>query len=120
MSTFIGKGNYVLIDMWASWCAPCKGEVPYLKHLHNQYKDCGLTIVGIFTWDKPENMAKAIEEEGMTWPQIIDTEKIAMEQYQVTGIPTLVLLSPEGGILEMDLKFRGENMVKTVEKYLTK
>ena len=120
LSAFIGKGNYVLIDMWASWCAPCKGEVPYLKHLHNQYKDCGLTIVGIFTWDKPENMAKAIEEEGMTWPQIIDTEKIAMEQYQVTGIPTLVLLSPEGRILEMDLKFRGENMVKTVEKYLTK
>lgn len=65
-------------------------------------------------------MAKAIKEEGMTWPQIIDTEKIAMEQYQVTGIPTLVLLSPEGRILEMDLKFRGENMVKTVEKYLTK
>ena len=65
-------------------------------------------------------MAKAIEEEGMPWPQIIDTEKIAMEQYQVTGIPTLVLLSLEGRILEMVLKFRGENMVKTVEKYLTK
>ena len=43
-----------------------------------------------------------------------------MEQYQVTGIPTLVLFSPEGKILEMDLKFRGEDMVKTVEKYLTK
>lgn len=58
--------------------------------------------------------------ETLLLPQIIDTEKMAMEQYQVTGIPTLVLFSPEGKILEMELKFRGEDMVKIVEKYLTK
>ena len=58
--------------------------------------------------------------ETLLLPQIIDTEKMAMEQYQVTGIPTLVLFSPESKNLEMELKFRGEDMVKIVEKYLTK
>lgn len=118
LSNFVGKGNYVLLDMWASWCAPCNAEVPYLKRLHNQYKDKGLSIVGIFTWDKAENLTKAVEENDMRWPQIVDKEKTAMELYQTAGVPTMVLISPDGIILEIDLKFRGENMVQIVEKYL--
>ena len=120
LSDFIGKGNYVLIDMWASWCKPCKGEVPFLKQLHGQFKDKGLTIVGIFTWDKAENLDKAMKENSMTWPQLIDLDKTAMTQYQAAGIPTMVLLSPDGTILEIDSKFRGENMVQIVRGYIEK
>ena len=74
LSDFIGKGNYVLVDFWASWCGPCRGEIPNLAKLHKAYKDKGLTVVGIFGWDKEENFAKAVKDEGITWAQIFDTE----------------------------------------------
>ena len=55
---YVGKGKYVLLDMWASWCAPCKAEIPNLRELHNTYKDKGLTVLGLFVWDKKENLKK--------------------------------------------------------------
>ncbi len=119
LSDFIGKGNYVLMDVWASWCHPCREEIPNLAKLHEQYKDKGLTVIGLFTWDKAENLPKAMEQEKITWPQIIDTEnRQAMHQYGISGIPHIILFSPEGIILKRNL--RGENMIKTVENILNK
>ena len=62
LSDYVGKGKYVLLDMWASWCAPCKAEIPNLRELHNTYKDKGLTVLGLFVWDKKENLKKVIHE----------------------------------------------------------
>lgn len=117
ISDYLGKGNYVLIDLWASWCMPCKMEIPNIAEVHNLYKDKGLTVLGIFTWDKPENLSKSLkEEENIKWNQIIDTERTAMKKYGVRGIPFIFLLSPDGKILERNL--RGENIRYSVEKYL--
>ena len=116
LSDFIGKGNYVLVDMWASWCGPCKGEIPNLAKLHQRYHNKGLTVVGVFTWDKPENLTKAMKEEKISWSQIIDTDRTAMEKYGIDGIPFIFLLSPDGTILERDL--RGEGMIATVDEYM--
>ena len=66
LSDFIGKGKYVLLDVWTSWCGPCKGELPNLAKLHNQYKDNGFTVLGLFVCDKEENLKKAIENENIT------------------------------------------------------
>ena len=111
LSDFIGKGNYVLMDMWASWCGPCKGEIPNLARLHNQYKDKGLTVIGLFVWDKQENLKKAMESEGITWPQIVDEESKSTQMYGVDGIPHIILFSPDGTILKRNL--RGDAMIKT-------
>lgn len=116
LSDFIGKGNYVLLNMWASWCGPCKEEIPNLAILHNRYKDKGLTVVGLFTWDRKENLLKAIEKEKITWSQIIDAEQQATKTYGVSGIPHIILFSPDGTILKRDL--RGQNMIKTIENIL--
>ncbi len=116
LSDFIGKGNYVLVDMWASWCAPCKGEIPNLAKLHQRYHNKGLTVVGVFTWDEPENLTKAMKEEKISWSQIIDKDRTAMDKYETDGIPFIFLLSPDGTILERDL--RGEGMIATVDKYM--
>lgn len=113
LSDYIGKGNYVLLDMWASWCVPCKGEIPYLLKLHNQYKGKGLTILGLFVWDKKENLKKAIEKEGILWPQIVNVESMEVtDSYGVDGIPHIILFAPDGTILKRDL--RGQSMVDTV------
>ena len=118
LSDFIGKGNYVLVDFWASWCGPCRGEIPNLAKLHKAYKDKGLTVVGIFVWDKEENFAKAVKEEGITWAQIFDTEGKATDFYGIEGIPQIILIAPDGKIVKRNL--RGEYMIKTVENTLKK
>lgn len=118
LSDYVGKGNYVLLDMWASWCGPCKGEIPNLLKLHNQYKDKGLTVLGLFVWDKDENLKKAMEEEGIVWPQIIDTEMAAQNLYGVDGIPHIILFAPDGTILKRHL--RGQIMIDTVDEVMKK
>ena len=125
LSDFVGKGNYVLVDFWASWCSPCRGEIPNLRKLYEKYNGKGLTILGIYVWDNIENMKTAVKEEQITWPQLFDSEGTATDIYGVsgTGIPHLILFGPDGTILERDIergqnKLRGENMIKTVGEYL--
>ena len=118
LSDYVGKGNYVLLDMWASWCGPCKGEIPNLLKLHNQYKNKGLTVLGLFVWDKEENLKKAIEEEGIVWPQIIDMETSAEKLYGVDGIPHIILFAPDGTILKR--KLRGQTMMDAVNEVMKK
>ena len=118
LSDFIGKGNYVLMDIWASWCGPCKGEIPNLARLHNQYKDKGLTVIGIFVWDKQENLKKAMDSEGIIWPQIFDKENKSIQMYGIDGIPHIILFSPNGTILKRNL--RGDTMIKTVEEIMNR
>ena len=116
LSDFVGKGNYVLMDMWASWCGPCRGEIPNLAQLYNRYKGKGFTVVGLFVWDKESNLKKSLEEEKITWPQVIDTEGNAMDLYGVSGIPQIILFAPDGTIVKRNL--RGENMIQTVDKIM--
>ena len=119
LSDYVGKGNYVLLDMWASWCGPCKGEIPNLLKLHNQYKDKGLTVLGLFVWDKKENLKKAMEEEGIVWPQIVNVENMEVTNlYGVDGIPHIILFAPDGTILKRYL--RGQTMIDEVDKVMKK
>ena len=119
LSDYVGKGNYVLVDFWASWCGPCRREIPNLRKLYEKYKEKNLTILGIYVWDSIEKMEMAIEEEQIVWPQIFDSKEIATKTYGIDGIPHLILFGPDGTILERDQnKLRGENMIKTVGEYL--
>ncbi len=116
LSDFVGKGNYVLADMWASWCGPCRDEIPNLAEIYNEYKDKGLIVLGIATWDKPERILKAIKDLNITWPQLLDTQEQAMKLYGINGIPHIILFSPDGTILARDL--RGDNMKLKVKEVM--
>ena len=119
LSDYVCKGNYVLLDMWASWCGPCKGEIPNLLKLHNQYKDKGLTVLGLFVWDKEENLKKTMEEEGIVWPQIVNVESMEVtDSYGVDGIPHIILFAPDGTILKRNL--RGQTMIDVVDEVMKK
>ena len=118
LSDYVGKGNYVLVDMWASWCGPCKAEIPNLAEVHNLYKDKGLIVLGIFVSDDIKNLEPTLKEENVTWAQIVDSQNKATTLYGVNGIPAIMLIGPDGTILERGSAMRGENIKKNIEKYL--
>lgn len=97
--------KYLLIDFWASWCNPCRKEIPNLKKLYAQYADKGFQIVSISIDKKEAEWTKALKEEQLQWPNFLDTEDIA-GTYKVKFVPTMYLINEQGIMVGENL--RGE------------
>lgn len=109
------KGKYLIIDFWASWCGPCRAEIPHLKEVYKKYKNKGLEILAVSVDAKEADWKKAMAEEKMAWPQINAKEsKPVMASYLFSGIPYLVVVDKEGNIIEKNL--RGESLDKKLEE----
>ena len=115
LSDYVGKGHYVLVDFWASWCGACRREIGHLKKVRDAYTDKGLVILGTVVWDEMEDHLKAMKELEITWPQIFNKTE-ATELYGIAGIPQIILFDPAGKIVARDL--RGEEINKLLDKAL--
>lgn len=113
LSDYVGKGKYCLVDFWASWCGPCRQEIPNIIEVFEKYGD-KINVLGVASWDEPENTLKAIEELGIRYPQIMNAQAAGTDAYSISGIPEIILFSPEGKILKRGLR-EGEIM-KAVEE----
>lgn len=111
------RGEVVLLNLWATWCVPCRTETPYLQELFEEYEDQGFRVVGISldTGDAADQVARFVEEFGVTYTILHDPQMRGMELYQVPGLPATFMIDREGTIrwirygpiLEGDADFLG-------------
>jgi thiol-disulfide isomerase/thioredoxin len=114
------KGKFVLIDFTASWCGPCRAEMPNLLEIYSKYHNDGFEIISIGIWDTTENLKKQKEEDKIPWTVISEElspkedNNLASKRYGVSGVPTIFLVGKDGKILSSDL--RGAELYSTVSK----
>jgi peroxiredoxin len=111
------RGQYVLIDFWASWCGPCRYENPNVVKMYNKYHDKGFEIYGVSLDRDKASWLKAIEDDGLTWVHVSDLQfwnSAGAKTYNVTGIPYTVLLDKEGKIIAKGL--RGASLEQKLEE----
>ncbi len=99
------KGKYVLIDFWASWCAPCRVSFPRMREVYKQYKNDNFTIYSISIDENKPAWLKAVKEEANPWPQTLDTKNISQSGFAVTAVPSTFLIDPSGKIIMTEVGF---------------
>lgn len=118
LSDYVGKGDYVLVDFFASWCGPCRREMPTLKSIYNKHNGKGLKVVGLAVWDEPADTQKCVEELSLPWTIIDNAGSIPTDIYGVRGIPHIIVFGPDGTIVSRGL--RGEELATKIDTLLAK
>lgn len=119
LSDFIAQNKFTLVDFWASWCGPCRQEMPAVKAVYEAFKKKGFGIVGVSLDKDAEAWKKSITELGITWPQMSDLkawECAGAALYGVRAIPATVLVAQDGTIVARDL--RGEAIAEKLTELL--
>ena len=113
------KGKLVLIDFWASWCGPCRKEMPNVVKIYSKFKNKGFEIYGVSLDQDKEKWMEAITKDGINWPQVSDLkywDNVAARIYNVQGIPYTVLIDKDGKIIAKNL--RGQELEKKIAEVL--
>lgn len=108
------RGKVVILDFWATWCAPCRVEIPHFVELQKQYGDKGLTVIGVSLDEQgPEIVKKFVKQLGVSYPIVIGNEKVAEAYGGIIAIPTTFVIDRQGRIVSQHM---GYNDKATFEK----
>jgi peroxiredoxin/predicted negative regulator of RcsB-dependent stress response len=113
------RGKYVLIDFWATWCAPCIGELPRLQAAYRTYHDAGFEIIGVSLDESKTAVVDFTTARKIPWPQLHNASASTdlVEGFGVSSIPATYLVDPEGTIIRLDL--RGKALDETLKRLIT-
>ncbi|MBP3789178.1 MAG: AhpC/TSA family protein [Prevotella sp.] len=115
----VKRNKLTILDFWASWCGPCRNEMPFMVELYKKYHEKGLGIVGISLDESKESWVNAIKELGILWPQMSDLggwQSEGARLFQVNSIPFIVVVDQQGKILKKGL--RGNDLEEFIEEQL--
>lgn len=121
LSDYAGKGKLVLVDFWASWCGPCRREMPNVVKAYEKYKDKGFEIVGVSLDRDAKSWKQALEKLNMTWPQMSDLKywnSEGAQMYVVRSIPHTMLIDGDGTIIARGL--HGDELIAKIAEVLKK
>ncbi|MBK0368697.1 TlpA disulfide reductase family protein [Flavobacterium agrisoli] len=117
LSDYAGKGNYLLLEFWASWCHPCRADIPHLKEVYERYHPKGFEVISVSMDQDKQAWLDAVNEENMPWIQVSDLQAFDGElakKYQLRAIPTCILLDPKGKIVTTNMRgsFMDKNLIE--------
>ncbi|MCG3175209.1 MAG: Thiol-disulfide oxidoreductase ResA [Candidatus Omnitrophica bacterium] len=113
----LGSHKAVLINFWATWCPPCREEIPDLIRLQTQYKDKGFTVLGVDIGESARKVGGFAERNGLNYPIVLDKTMKVAESYGVVGIPTSYLIGSDGKVLG-EYHAAGPDLFADVERVL--
>lgn len=121
LSELVAKNKYTILEFWASWCGPCRGEIPNLKKAYSKYNSKGLEILSVSLDAKNSAWLKALDDEKTTWPNVIIEGEFMNPQvlgYGITGIPASYLIDQNGKIVASNYELREFDLDRTLSKFI--
>lgn len=100
------RGEIVMINFWASWCGPCRQEMPELESLYQRYKPMGFTLLGVNVDDQVKNADKMLKQIAVSFPVLFDKEHKVSDLYEVAAMPTTILVDRNGTIRDIHLGYQ--------------
>jgi peroxiredoxin len=92
------RGRVVLINFWATWCGPCRQEMPHLNRLYDKFQASGFTLLGVNVDDDTRNAAGVVTKLGLHFPVLLDTDKVVSRLYDLSTMPSTVLVDRDGKV----------------------
>jgi peroxiredoxin len=109
------RGQVVLINFWASWCGPCRQEMPILDRLHKRYEDAGFAVLGINVEGEISPAQKIVDKTKVTFPVLIDEGQLVSELYQLEAMPSTVVIDRDGVVRYVHRGYKPGDEAKYVE-----
>jgi peroxiredoxin len=100
------RGHVVLLNFWASWCGPCREEMPQLSRLHDKYRAAGLQLLGVNVDDDASNAASVATKLAVKFPVLLDTDKQVSKLYDISAMPSTVLIDRDGRVRHLHKGYR--------------
>jgi peroxiredoxin len=100
------RGRVVLVNFWATWCGPCREELPQLAKLHDKYRAAGLVLLGVNVDDDPRKAAELVTRLGLRFPVLLDTDKQVSRRYDMSAMPATVLIDRDGVVRSIHRGYR--------------
>lgn len=111
------RGQVVLVNFWASWCGPCKQEMPHFNRLHDKYRSAGFVLLGVNIDEDAQLGAATAGRWGLKFPVLLDTDKTVVRQYDLGSMPATVLIDRDGRVRHLHRGYR-EGVEATYEQQI--